>query len=410
MSYQNKHSKSEAITERDETPVLGEYDVIVLGGGIAGVSAALAAKRNGASTLIVEKSIMLGGLATIGFVNKYLPLCDGNGIKVCGGICEELLYLSIKYGYNTLSEEWAGGKLKKGTNKRYMSVFSPYDFVLALDEKIQEEGIDILFDTIFCKPSMQGGKCEAIIVENKSGRAAYKAKYFVDATGDADLMYRAGVDCGIQKNWLTYWGYVTSVEKMEKGTGKSSVMQGVPLWELGSMADGTGGSVNDKYDGTDAKEITSFVLNGRKIMREKIKTADDTEITTVALPHMPQVRTTRHIIGATNITEKDLNQYIGESIGCAPDWRRNKEVYEVPFGALYNPAAENIITAGRCIAAGDDSWEVTRAIPACSVTGEAAGTACAIALKEEVAFEGIEIKKLQEMLTEQGAILHYKNK
>ena len=404
MSYQEK------ITESVETPVLGEYDVIVLGGGIAGVSAALAAKRNGASTLIVEKSIMLGGLATIGFVNKYLPLCDGNGIKVCGGICEELLYTSIKYGYNTLPEEWAGGKLKKETNKRYMSVFSPYDFVLALDEKIGDEGIDMLFDTIFCKPLMKGGRCEAVIVENKNGRAAYKAKYFVDATGDADLMYRAGVDCGTQKNWLTYWGYVTSVEHMEKGAEKNSVMQGVPLWELGSMADGTGGSINDKYDGADAKEITSFVLNGRKIMREKIKASKNRGTTTVALPHMPQVRTTRHIIGESNITRNDLNKYIEESVGCAPDWRRNKEVYEIPFGALYNSAAPNIITAGRCIAAGDDSWEVTRAIPGCAVTGEAAGTACALALKEGAPFNMIDIKKLQEMLGSKGAILHYKKK
>ena len=403
-------SQNDFINENSKIPVKGGYDVIVLGGGIAGISAALAAKRNGASVLIIEKSIMLGGLATIGFVNKYLPICDGNSAKVCAGICEELLYDSIKYGYNTLPEEWKGGRLKKATNKRYMTVFSPYDFVLALDEKITDEKIDILFDTVFSEPKMSEGLCEAVIVENKSGRGAYKADYFVDATGDADLMSRAGVPCSVQKNWLSYWGYVTSIELMEKGLEKESVMRGVPLWELGSTADGTGGKGYARYDGTDAKEVTSFVLDGRRIIRNKIKASGHKGMATVALPHMPQVRTTRYITGAANLTENDLNMYNEYSIGCAPDWRRNNEVYEIPFGALYNPGFKNIITAGRCIAAGDDSWEVTRAIPACAVTGEAAGTACALALKKGSALSDLEVENIQKKLAEQGVILHHKTK
>ncbi len=404
-----KDDTKEKIIESNEVELTGEYDIVVLGGGIAGVSAALAAKRNGASVLIVEKSIMLGGLATIGFVNKYLPLCDGKLTKVCAGICEELLYDSIKYGYNTLPDEWREGEAKAPTNKRYMTVFSPYDFVLALDEKVISEGIDVLFDTVFSRPLMKEGICEAVIVENKSGRSAYKARFFVDATGDADLMYRAQVPCGTQKNWLSYWGYVSSLKLMEKGADKQSVMSGVPLLELGSMADGTGGAPYGKYDGTDALDITAFVIEGRKIMKDKICSMRDEGVATVALPHMPQVRTTRYIMGEKMLSADDLNKYCNESIGCAPDWRGNEKVYEIPFGALYNSKAGNIITAGRCIAAGDDSWEVTRAIPGCAVTGEAAGTACAIAIGEDCLFADLPIKKLHKKLEDQGVILHYKS-
>ena len=98
------------ILEKNEIPLIASYDVIVLGGGIAGVSAALAARRGGNSVLLIEKSVMLGGLATGGHVNKYLPLCDGEGKKVCAGISEELLLDAAGCGYNTLPPEWRGGQ------------------------------------------------------------------------------------------------------------------------------------------------------------------------------------------------------------------------------------------------------------------------------------------------------------
>ena len=174
------------ITESTKIPIAGKYDVIVVGGGMAGVGAALAARRNGCSVLIIEKSVMLGGLATLGFIAIYLPLCDGRGKKVTGGIAEELLHLSIKYGYDNLDPAWKDGN-GTGAKKRYMSAFSPPEFIYALDELMMKEGIDLLFDTVFCRPVMRGDTCRAVIVENKSGRTAYEARMFIDASGDADV-------------------------------------------------------------------------------------------------------------------------------------------------------------------------------------------------------------------------------
>ena len=101
----------EFITEVKQTAVCDEYDVIVVGGGVAGVSAALSAARNGAKVLLIEKTTVLGGLATAGLVILYFPLDDGCGHKVIGGVSEELLHASIKYGYDNLPAAWKDGPI-----------------------------------------------------------------------------------------------------------------------------------------------------------------------------------------------------------------------------------------------------------------------------------------------------------
>ena len=177
----------ESIREQRDIRVYDSYDVIIIGGGVAGMSAALAARRNGMRTLLVEQAAFMGGLATLGHVCLYLPLCDGNGRKVIGGISEELLHLSIQYGYNDLPEGWTRGILHHPDPKgRYKTWFNIPAFVLAADELMENEGVDILYDTVFCEPVMDGKTVTGVIVENKSGRCAYKAKMVVDASGDAD--------------------------------------------------------------------------------------------------------------------------------------------------------------------------------------------------------------------------------
>ena len=90
------------------TKQMAEYDVIVVGGGVSGVAAAVAASRNGAKTLLMEKTVMLGGLATAGLISWYEPLCDGEGNQMIYGIAEELIKLSVKYGFENLPAKWGG--------------------------------------------------------------------------------------------------------------------------------------------------------------------------------------------------------------------------------------------------------------------------------------------------------------
>ena len=183
-----------------------DYDVVVAGAGVAGVAAAMECARAGMRTALVEKTVLVGGLATTGLVNFYLPLCDGRGHQVIYGIAEELLHLSIKYGPGAVPEGWPA-------RGRYSTSFSPASFVLALDEVLGEAGVELWLDTLVSEPAMTGSRLMGIVVENKSGRGVLRAQCVIDATGDADVAYRAGAKCVETDNWLSLWGVQASLAR-----------------------------------------------------------------------------------------------------------------------------------------------------------------------------------------------------
>lgn len=116
------------------------YDIAVIGGGVAGVAAAVQAARCGMKTVLVERTALVGGLATGGLINVFLPLCDGNGHQVTFGIAEEMLRKSIVYGPGEIPPNWK--KERNGMErKRFIAVFSPASFVLALDEMLDEAAL-----------------------------------------------------------------------------------------------------------------------------------------------------------------------------------------------------------------------------------------------------------------------------
>ena len=394
--------------ESNQVPVDGEYAVLVIGGGVAGVSAALAARRSGCSTLIIEKSVMLGGLATLGLIAYYLPLCDGKGRKVIGGIAEELLHLSIKYGYDTLPEKWRHGNNGTKSSARYRTAFSPPAFAVALDEVAELEGIEVLFDTVFSRPVMKDGLCEGVIVENKSGRVGYRGKVVVDTTGDADVLARAGAECVEASNWLSYWAYFTDLDRMREAVEAGDVLRGINLKALGvDLGQKDFPPEPEKYRGTDAREVTRIILDGRKLLRQKLCEGRDKGRNVITIPGMAQLRTTRRIRGTYELTEKDVFTRFDDSIGCTGDWRKAGPVYEIPYRTLIAGGIKNIITAGRSIASAGDAWEVTRVIPPASLTGQAAGTAAALAVREGCALDEVPVKRLQKELAEAGVIIHW---
>jgi hypothetical protein len=397
----------EFLSESNQIPVAGKYDVIVVGGGIAGVGTSLAARRNGCRVLIIEKSVVLGGLATLGFIALYLPLCDGRGKKVTGGIAEELLHLSIKYGYNDLEPEWKDGK-GLGAKKRYTTSFSPPEFIYALDELMASEGIDLLFDTVFCKPVMDGRCCQAVIVENKSGRRAYTARMFVDASGDSDLFFRAGAGCVEEKNYLAYWFYRTDLKRMQKAVASGSVMDGISLeWRGSFRQDGSYTLGQKEYRGTDAKHVTRFVLNGRKTLRQEIERNREENGSLIALPGMAQFRRTRRIKGLYLLRETDALKHFDDSIGCTGHWLKPGIVYEIPYRALVSKDITNVLASGRIISASGDAWEATRVIPPAALTGQAAGIAAALAIRKKCSVAEVPVVDLQKGLQDSGIILHY---
>jgi hypothetical protein len=394
------------IMENLTTEICGEYDVIVAGGGVAGVAAALAAARHGAKTLLLEKQAVLGGLATAGQIAIYLPLCDGMGNKVIGGIAEELLWESIRYGGGNLPSEWEGRPNHVATQKRYRTEFNAPAYVLALDRIIGEAGVDLLLDTVFCTPVMEEGCCKAVIVENKSGRQAFICRAVVDATGDADLLSRAGVPCAQQDNFLTYWSYCLTEDSLQCAVAQQSVKN---LLKLIYIGENTGNGLPEgclKYYGTDVKQITEFLLKCRELAFNELMKRGMDKFVLASFPSMPLFRTTRRLEGEYVLGPKDMGMHFEDSIGCVGDWRQAGPVYEIPYRALYSNKVTNVFAAGRNISSAGDTWEVTRVIPAAAATGQAAGTAAALISKNGCAADEVEISRLQQILNKDGVLVH----
>ncbi len=387
------------IEQEKKLPVAGEYDVIVAGGGIAGVAAALAAARNGAKTLLMERMFLLGGLATAGLVTIYLPLCDGKGTQVSYGIAEELLRLSVKHGIEPVGEENArnpwldGGSLEERTKERYEVRFNAQVFAILCEQLLREEGVDLLYGTSVCGGAAENGKLRAVIVENKSGRQAYTARAFVDATGDADLCKAAGEGtvCYTQGNILSAWYYEY---------GKN----GIQLHLFNPAPESYAASGYLRFSGLDGKELSDYAcLSHEATLNHFLKNGGigpGHALTTLATT--PQVRMTRRVDGVYTLDAKEDFTTFEDSIGMISDWHCRGPVYEMPFRCLYGHKIKNLITAGRCISATEDMWEICRVIPHCAITGQAAGTAAAMTDD----FNTLDMKALQSRLKADGVRLH----
>ncbi|MBD3351263.1 MAG: FAD-dependent oxidoreductase [Candidatus Lokiarchaeota archaeon] len=397
----------EYFKEKRKIPIESRFDVVVIGGGIAGVSAALASKRNGCSVLIIEKTVFLGGLATSGLIGIYLPICDGYGTQVTFGIAEELLNASIKNDYNTLSDEWRYKRADSSTSSRFQTDFCPSAFTLTLDELVEKENIIVYFDTLFCQPIIENKKCKGVIIEDKDGTKCIFSKYVIDTTGDADCIFRAGSPCSLGKNYLSYWCYCISDSSIKKANEKKELKAALKLQMLGAGSAGINAPHGySTYYGTKASDVSRFVLDGRKLLREKLLKNDENYSIPITLPTMAQFRTTRYVEGHYLLKKTDVNKSFYDSVGCIADWRKRGEIYEIPYRCLVPKERENLITAGRTISSAGDTWDVTRVIPAAALTGEAAGTAVAIAKHNQCNIHEVPIDQLQRLLKENGNKIH----
>ncbi len=408
----------ESITESNTLPIREGAEVIVAGGGIAGIAAALAARRQGASVLLLEKSILYGGLATNGLINWYEPLCNGQGEQLIFGLAEELLRLSIRYGDDTLPQIWRepGGpsdialvrpEKQHRVGGRYGTFFSPTLFQLAIDERLQAEGVQLRLDILAAKPVMEGERCAGVICESKSGREFYPARVVIDATGDADLFFRANAPCIEGRNYLSCIAQTCSL------TAKSRALQQRRWMACGADLHGQGHPAGyPNISGVDNAEETRFILDGRGMLLEKLRGDDRHARDVTALPSLPQLRETRRIDGAFTLREDDRCQRREDSIGLASDFERVGDWYEIPWGCLYTDAASNLLAAGRMISSDGWAWDVTRVIPVCALTGQAAGVAAALMARGAHGAcdaRAMDLPALQAAIAAQGVRLHYES-
>lgn len=378
------------------------YDIAVCGGGIAGISAALAAAREGKRVIIFEREYILGGLATAGLVTIYLPLCDGLGHQVSFGIAEELFRLSIKYGAEArYPENWLDGiGTKTEKDKRFQVQYNAQVFAILAEQLLAESGVDILYGSYVVDAEVSDKKIRLVSVENKSGMTDYYVSAVVDATGDADIAKFANVPAETNKNGnlLAAWYYFTDRNGYQlKTLGKAHMPKELPQGKERELYLRT-------YSGLEAEELSEMTrLSHSQVLHnwlERRKTNPETVIST--LPTIPQVRMTRRIVGEYTMAYEEMHKHFYDSIGMVSDWRRRGPVFEVPFRTLYNSCVQNLIFAGRCTSVDDELWDVMRVIPCCAVTGQAAGVAASMTDN----FTDIDIDLLQRKLADSGVVLH----
>lgn len=189
----------EMLRKQFDIPVRHEYDVAVIGGGPAGFCAAVAAARNGARTLLVERNGSGGGMATAGLVGPFMTsYSKSGGQMIIRGMFEEVIERLISKGGAVHPENCRSGDQITGYHFRghdHCGAFDPEALKLVVDEMLTEAGVKILYHTTFVEPLMENNVMQGVIVISKSGLEAIRAAVVIDCTGDADVAYRAGVPC-----------------------------------------------------------------------------------------------------------------------------------------------------------------------------------------------------------------------
>lgn len=382
------------------------YDVAVCGGGFAGISAALAAAREGKKVILFEKEYILGGLGTAGLVTMYLPLCDGFGRQVSFGIAEELLKLSITYGAEArYPENWLDGiGTRTEHDRRYEVQYNAQLFAILAEKLLLENGVDILYGSYVVAADAKEQKITTLYVENKSGRTAYPVRSVVDATGDCDIAKFAGAPTETfrQGNVLAAWYYYTNPMGYRLQT-----VGGADVPDEERTGNEAKPLIDRRFTGLDGKELSEMVCLSHQTTfhhwLKKRETDKDAVISTIAT--VPQIRMTRKIVGEFELAHTQMHTYFEDSIGMVSNWKKRGPVYEVPFRTLYNKEVRNLIVAGRCTSVNETLWDVMRVIPCCAVTGQAAGTAAAMTDD----FSALDVSVLQQKLRENGVVLHEKD-
>ena len=380
------------------------YDVVVCGGGIAGVAAALAAARRGRKVLLVEKQSALGGLATSGLIYIYLPISDDREKVIASSITEELLLRCQEYGPFSLSEKWGGlpggnpGNINHSMD--YICCFSPAGYMLTLEQMVQESGTELLLET-----TVTGVRCDGnntlkeIEIFCCCEKETVTADCFIDATGGAFVLRMAGAAVFPETNFHNPWVMeISTKNKIYPFTEKLHIQPMTKPETDGSMP-----------QVLTAAEMQEFLRRQYKVIRQyydAFSPEERKENYPIHLPMMPQTRKIARIDGFAEIKTGEAGLRFEDSIGVAADWRKRAPAWETPYGALLSRQVRGALAAGRCINSSGDAWEIFRVIPAAATTGEAAGVAASMASEQGIDPKDIPVKALQKELEKTGGIMH----
>ena len=423
-----------------EIPSLGHYELVVLGGGPAGVCAAIEAARDGAKVLLIEGSGMLGGMATTGLVGPFMTNYDREGERpTVGGLYREIIERLEARSGAILPENTDSPSIHTSFIKRYHRHVTPFDsFMLqiVLDEMVREAGVEVLMYTRFADCVCEGGKIRSVILAALEGLRCVSADLFIDATGNADVAYAAGVPTwkGEEESGVPQPGTLMfEVDGVsDEGYNAHAKRPGGPTGAVKAYRTPTEGIYKINHlrvfntDATDSASMTRAHVEARRQVLESYRVLQETpgfenaRITQVA--PVLGVRESRHIEGRYKVTVADVSGGVKfedriATYAFGMDVHpRNAEmkgnfkieianVYYVPYRAMLPVGCDNLLVAGKTISCESQAAGGIRVMPCAMAIGQAAGAASAIALRDQLAPCAVPTEELQSVLRAHGAIL-----
>jgi glycine/D-amino acid oxidase-like deaminating enzyme len=433
-----------------QTPVLGEYEVIVLGGGPAGIAAAVTAARAGRSTLLVERYGFLGGMGTAAGVTNFCGLhanVHGDIRQVVHGVADDLLARIAALGGLNAPHALFG-----------KTVAQSYDtpaYKIAADELLVSAGVQVLFHVLAVGAIMnEPGSVRALLVETKSGRRALLGHSFIDCSGDGDLAAWAGApfEKGDGHGHMLYpstmfrlngvdpqragnaWEVIPALMLEAQAAGRYRFPRKTPIvrpqksgieWRvnLTQLANARG----DAMDGTDVQELSDAEMLGRRQIAsvagflKEVPGFENSYVVDIA----PQVgiRETRRVHGRYMLTERDVLDCASfdDTIGVNgwplelhlkgdvefrwPKIPQSRGFNHLPYRMTVPLGLDNLWVAGRCASMTHEAQSAARVTGACFVMGQAAGAAADLAQAAGCAATDVDIDSLQARLESGGAYL-----
>jgi hypothetical protein len=433
-----------------QIPLYGEYEVAVLGGGPAGIAAAVAAARVGRRTLLIERYGFLGGMGTAAGVTNFCGLYAnvyGGMHRVVQGIASDLLARIDRLdGLN--APHLILGKI-------FAQAYDTAAYKIAADDLLAAHKVDILFHALGAGVVMDGERrIDALMVETKAGRQAIRAGIFIDCSGDGDLAAWAGApfEVGDNAGGMMYpsmmfrlngidpekagdaWRTIPALMEKAEAAGthrfprktaivrpqRSAIEWRVNFTQL-ARADGSAVS------GIDPDQMTRGEIEGRRQAVEAfefLRTVPGFEKSYIVdLPPQLGIRETRRVIGGYMLSGEDvlgcasfedsigvngwpMEQHVaGDVVFKFPPIPESRGFNELPYRMLVPEGIDNLLMAGRCASMTHEGQSAARVSGACFAMGEAAGLAASLALSGNTIPRDIAVEKLQQMLKQQGAFI-----
>jgi hypothetical protein len=433
-----------------DIPLYGEYEVAVLGGGPAGIAAAVAAARAGRRTLLIERYGFLGGMGTAAGVTNFCGLhanVHGEMHRVVQGIASDLLARIDRLdGLN---------KPHLILGKIFAQAYDTAAYKIAADDLLGHHKVDILFHAFGAGVAMHDDKrINALFVETKAGRQAIRADVFIDCSGDGDLAAWAGApfEVGDSHGHMLYpsmmlrlngidpvkagdaWRTIPQLmEKAEaKGTHKFPRKAAIVRpqrhdieWRVNftQLKREDGSAIN----GLEPDDLTRGEIDGRRqalAAFEFLRTVPGFEKSYIVdLPPQLGIRETRRVIGGYQLSGEDVlgcasfedsigvngwpmeEHVAGDVVFKFPPIPESRGYNELPYRMLVPEKIDNLLVAGRCASMTHEGQSAARVSGACFAMGEAAGTAAALALSGNTFPRDIGVARLQKALTQRGAFI-----